>query len=151
MITRNALRAIALATTCLAPMAAFAQAPAPAAGAHLPPLTIGGMPYSGEIGFGVQGVMGRTPTRPAAITASTPPASTCVGGFDLMGRDAWNSGGTRYFEFNGSNLVFQTGNSHFGTGIAGDNNWSSGVTNNFSNEGSVGFRAGQQGTWGFWG
>ena len=29
MITRNALRAIALATSCLAPLAAFAQAPAP--------------------------------------------------------------------------------------------------------------------------
>jgi hypothetical protein len=147
MITRNALRAIALATTCLAPMAAFAQAPAPAEAPA--PLTIGGMPYSGEIEFGLMGVMGQNADQAGRYNGFNSTGLDLVGGFDVMGRDAWNSGGTRYFEFNGSNLVLQTGSSHFGTGIAGDNNWSSGVTNNFSNEGSVGFRAGQQGTWSF--
>ena len=43
-------------------------------------------------------------------------ASTPIGNFDLNGRDAWNSGGTRYYELNGANLVFQTGN-HLGSGI----------------------------------
>jgi len=148
MITRNALRAIALASSCLAPLAALAQAPAPAADAQASPLAIGGMPITGEVGFGVMGVMGQNANQAGRYTGFNTTGVDLLGNFDLTGRDPWYSGGTRYFELNGENLVLQPGSSHFGSGIGSDNNWSSSVTNNFSNNGSLGFKAGQQGTWG---
>ena len=95
MITRNALRAVALASSCLAPLAAFAQAPAPA-GSQAPVIAIGGTPFSGEVGFGVMGVMGQNADQAGRYNGLNTTGVDVLGNFDLIGRDPWNSGGTRY-------------------------------------------------------
>ena len=46
----------------------------------------------------------------------------------------------------GDNLVFQTGN-NLGTGIGSGGGWASTTTNSLANAGSLGFNAGDQGTW----
>jgi MtrB/PioB family decaheme-associated outer membrane protein len=146
MITRNALGAIALATTCLAPLAAFAQNSAPAAGG----MVIGGTPFTGEIGIGVMGVMGNNPDQAGRYNGLNTSGIDFVGNFDLGGRSAWDSGATRYYELIGNNLVFQTGDRlGNGSGIGSPNygNYNSSVSNDLVNSGSLEFRAGDQGTW----
>ena len=144
MITRNALRAIALASSCLAPMAALAQSPA---ASPAPAISIGGTPFSGELGFGVAGVFGQNAGQAGRYNGFNTTGVDVLGNFDLSGGDPWNSGGTRYYEFFGDNLVYQSGN-NFGNGVGVDNNFSSDISNRLFNEGSVGFKAGDQGTWG---
>ncbi len=129
-------------------MAAFAQAPAPAAEAPATAPTIG-MPYSGDIEFELMGVMGQNAGQAGRYTGFNTTGLDLVGGWDVLGREPWNSGGTGWFEFTGDNVVLQTGSPHFGTGLGNDSNWASSVNNNFSNNGFVGFQAGQQGTWSF--
>ena len=143
MITRNTLRAIALASSCLAPMAAFAQAPE---------VTIGGTPFTGEVGLGVMGVMGTNPDLAGRYSGLNTTGVDLLGNFDLTGRDPWYSGGIRYYELNGDNLVFQTGNrlgdgNGIGTPI-NQNNFGSGFSNGLVNAGALGFRVGDQGIWG---
>jgi len=142
MITRHTLRAIALASSCLAPMAAFAQAPA---------IAIGGTPVTGEIGIGVMGVMGQNPDLAGRYTGLNTTGIDLLGDFDLNARDPWYSGGLRYYELNGDNLVFQTGNrlgdgNGIGTPINQDN-FGPGFSNGLVNAGSLGFKAGDQGIW----
>jgi outer membrane protein OmpA-like peptidoglycan-associated protein len=129
-------------------MVALAQTPAPAADQQAPAPVAVSMPYTGEVEFGLMGVMGQNADQAGRYSGFNTTGVNVVGGFDFMGRDAWYSGGTGYFEFNGSNLVLQTGN-HFGSGIANDQPWANSVTNNFSNNGSLGLKFGQQGTWSF--
>jgi MtrB/PioB family decaheme-associated outer membrane protein len=137
MSTRNALGAIALATTCLAPLAAFAQNSAP---------VVGGTPFAGEIGIGVMGVMGNNPDQAGRYSGVNTDGIDIIGNFDLSGRSPWDSGGTRYYELVGNNLVFQTGNK-LGSGLSSDGGYDSSVSNSLMNAGSVGFKAGDQGTW----
>jgi hypothetical protein len=143
MITRNTLRAIAVAASCLAPMAALAQAPA---------IVIGGTPITGEVGLGVMGVMGQNPDLAGRYTGLNTTGIDLLGDFDFTGRDPWYSGGVRYYELNGDNLVFQTGNRlGDGNGIGtpvNQNSFGSGFSNGIVNAGSLGFRAGDQGIWG---
>jgi outer membrane protein OmpA-like peptidoglycan-associated protein len=146
MITRNALRAVALASSCLAPLAAFAQAPA-SAGSQAPVIAIGGTPFSGEVGFGVMGVMGQNADQAGRYNGLNTTGVDVLGNFDLIGRDPWNSGGTRYYDFYGDNLVFQTGN-NFGSDVGTDSAFGSSVSNGLINEGRIGFGVGDQGTWG---
>ncbi len=127
-------------------MAASAQTPAPAADQQVLAPFIGSTPYSGEIEFGLMGVMGQNADQAGRYTGFNTTGIDLVGGWDLVGRDPWFGNGTRYFEFNGNNIVFQTGN-QLGSGLGGDTNWSSPINNNFSNNGSVGFKVGDQGTW----
>ncbi|MGO9157890.1 MtrB/PioB family outer membrane beta-barrel protein, partial [Mycobacterium sp.] len=143
MITRDTLRAIALASSCLAPLAALAQAPA---------ISIGGTPFTGEVGIGVMGVMGNNPDLAGRYSGLNTTGVDLLGNFDLTGRDPWDSGGTRYYELNGDNLVFQMGN-HLGDGNGignpvNQNTFGSGFSNGVVNAGSLGFKAGDQGTWG---
>jgi MtrB/PioB family decaheme-associated outer membrane protein len=137
MITRNALRAIALATTCLAPLAAFAQTPAPAAGNTW---------LTGDIEIGLMGVGGSNPDQAGRYNGLNTTGINAYTQFDLNGRAPWDSGGTRYYELEGDNLVYQTGN-HLGSGVGNDNAWESSVNNSLINSGSLSFKAGDQGTW----
>ena len=100
MITRNALRAIALATTCLAPVAALAQASAPAADAPAagPAIAIGGTPVTGDIQIGVWRVMGNNPDQSGRYNGLNTTGFDIFGQFDLSARAPWDSGGTRYYE-----------------------------------------------------
>jgi len=146
MITRNALRAIALASSCLAPLAAHAQAAAPAE-SQAPAISIGGTPFSGELGFGLMGVFGQNADQAGRYNGLNTTGIDVFGNFDLNGRDPWYSSGTRYYEFYGDNLVYQTGN-NFGSGVGNDAPFSNDISNRLFNEGSVGFSVGDQGTWG---
>jgi len=145
MITRNALRAIALATSCLAPLAALAQTAAPAS-PLAPDISIGGSPISGEVGFGLLGQLGRNPDEFGRYNGFNTNGLDVLGNFDLGGGSPWYSGDTRYYEFWGDNLNFQTGN-RLGAGLTSDT-FNSSVSNNLINEGSIGFKVGDQGTWG---
>jgi len=157
MITRKALRAIALATTCLAPLAAYAAddfdvAPAAepaAATASQAPLTIGGMPFTGEIQIGVGGVMGSHPDQAGRYNGlNTGGVDVSLGEFNVNGRSPWDSGGMRYYTLTGSNLIFQTSD-RYGVGITNSNSFGAHTNNALANDGEIGFRAGDQGTWGF--
>ena len=146
MITRNALRAVALASSCLAPLAAFAQAPAPA-GSQAPAIAIGGTPFSGEVGFGVMGVMGQNADQAGRYNGLNTTGVDVLGNFDLIGRDPWNSGGNPVLRllrrqpgvpdrqqlrqrcWHGQRLRLQR------------QQWP-------VNEGRIGFGVGDQGTWG---
>ncbi|HEY1932645.1 MAG TPA: MtrB/PioB family outer membrane beta-barrel protein [Acetobacteraceae bacterium] len=148
MITRNALRVIALASSCLAPLVAHAadsttpSAPAPADA----PMAVGGLPISGEFGFGIMGVMGTNPDQAGRYSGFNTNGVDILGHLDLQGRNAWNSGDTRYFDFNIDNFTIQTGTT-LGSGLGNDSHWSDSITNAFSNNGSLGLRFGNQGTW----
>jgi MtrB/PioB family decaheme-associated outer membrane protein len=154
MIIRNTLRAIALATSCLVPLAAFAAdddfslAPAPpeAADVSIPPPP-GPLPFTGFIQLGIGGLVGNNPGWAGRYTGLNTTGVDAFTKFDLGHRDYWSSGGTRYWDFSGENLNFQTGN-HFGNGLDNDGQFSSSVSNLLANNGSLTFRAGDQGTWG---
>lgn len=146
MITRNALRAIALATSCLAPLAAFAQAPASTAD-QAPAITVSGMPVSGQAQIGLGGVMGLNPDQAGRYSGLNTNGIDVLGGFSLSGRDAWNSGGTRYFDLEGRNLVVQTGN-QLGSGVGSGSGWANSTTNSIGNEASLSLAVGNQGIWG---
>jgi len=147
MITRKALGAIALASTCLAPLAAFAQSAAPATGGTV----IGGTPFTGEIGIGVMGVMGSNADQAGRYSGVNTTGIDILGNFDLTGRAPWDSGGTRYYELIGNNLVFQTGNqlgTDKGAGTPSGEQYNSLIgSNQLVNAGSLGFNVGDQGTW----
>lgn len=140
MSTSKTLRAIALATSCLVPMAAFAQSPAaqPAAATK---------PYSGDLQIGIGGVAGTNPDQFGRYNGLNTTGIDLFGSFHFNYRDPWDSGGTRYYDVEGDNLVYQTGN-HLGSGVGTDSSWSSSVSNSLFNGGSISVDAGDQGTWG---
>lgn len=149
MIMRNMLRAFALATTCLAPAAVYAgdfdvdAAPAPAAQTQTG--NSGG--FSGEAEMGLIGTGGTNPGQAGRYNGlNTAGVTVSLGEIDLRGRPAWDSGSTRYYELTGENLNIQTGH-NYGSG-AGRSGFGSGTNNSVANEGALGFRAGDQGTWG---
>ncbi len=150
MITRNALRAVAVATACLAPLVASAQdfsleptATPDAPAAPAAPTTIG-TAVNGDIQIGGMGVMGQNANQAGRYNGlNTTGFDAVIGEFNLGTRDSWESGGTRYFMLNGNNLVFQTGN------VSTSNGFGSGANNRLANNGSVELKTGQQGTWGF--
>ena len=149
MITRHALGAIAVATTCLWPFAAFAQAGPPAAApaapaASNPGFPISCLPLTGEAGIGAGGVAGHNPYWGGRYTGLNPAGADFIGQFDLGCRDPWDSGGTGYFRVFGDNLVFQTGDG-FANNVTYSNSPTNRVTNSIAN---AGLNFGQQGTWG---
>jgi hypothetical protein len=162
MITRNTLAAIALATTCLAPLTAslaasaddfsltpdFALAPASVfsdnTGNAAPAAP--GTVFHGDVAIGLMGVMGQNADQAGRYNGLNTTGMNMVGQFDLRGGSAWNSGGTRYYEFSGDNLVFQTGN-RLGSEIGSDSAWASSTNNTLANEGSLSFKVGDQGKW----
>ena len=88
MSTFKTLRAIALATSCLVPMAAFAQSPAaqPAAATK---------PYSGDLQIGIGGVAGTNPDQFGRYNGLNTTGIDLFGSFHFNYRDPWDSGGTR--------------------------------------------------------
>lgn len=154
----NALKLIALATTCLSPLTAFADdtgsgATPPAAGPTAAPPsapsgTLFGLPSNGEVGVGVIGVMGRNADQAGRYSGLNSTGADALGEFYLHGASPWASGGTWYYNLLGDNLVLQSG-TNFGTGNTGSsaNRFNSSVNNNFVNSGDVRFNLGQQGTW----
>ncbi len=102
----------------------------------------------GEIEVDLGGVMGNNANQAGRYTGlnSTGP----IGGiseFDLNARAPWNSGDIRFFELNGNNLTFQTGD-HLGTGLGGDSTpGRPSVHNGLVNSGSLELKAGDQGIW----
>ena len=153
MITRNALSAIALAATCLTPLAAFAddfnlEPVAPSAEAGAPAAGLGGGPFHGDIQIDVGGVMGNNANQAGRYNGfnSTGPFGG-IGQINLSDRPAWNSDDTRYYELNGNNLILQTSD-HLGTGLNRDSAWAADTHNGLGNNASLGFKFGDQGTWG---
>lgn len=112
MKTHNTLRAMALASTCLLPLAAYAE--------DVPQ-------YNNEVDLGVRG---QTQTSPVygRYTGFTKSGASFLGGFNLKGGDAWNSGRTDYFSITGRDLDY--------------------TSDKIAPEGSVDARVGQQGRWG---
>ena len=90
MITRNALRCVALATTCLAPLAARAADPAAMPAPQLFP----NFPAThGEIEVDLGGVMGNNANQAGRYTGLN--STGLIGGiseFDVNARAPWNSG-----------------------------------------------------------
>ncbi|HUB16668.1 MAG TPA: OmpA family protein [Acetobacteraceae bacterium] len=110
------------------------------------------MPFTGEVGFGVLGQFGRNPDEFGRYNGFNTNGVDVIGNFDLTGRQPWYSSSTRYYEFWGDNLVYQTGDKLGGGigpgGLSAGNGFDSSISNHLFNEGSVGFRVGDQGTWG---
>jgi hypothetical protein len=156
MTTRNTLRAIALATTCLVPLAvplaAFAadddfsvtpSAPAPDVSIPQPNQA----PFTGFIDLGLGGLAGRNAGQAGRYNGFNTTGFEALGAFDIGHRDFWNSGGTRYWDFSGSNLNFQTGDS-FGSDLGNRTKFPEQVTNYLANNGELALKAGDQGLWG---
>ena len=146
MITRHALRAIAVAGTCFGSVAACAPAgsPAPAPAAINPSFSISCLPLSGEAGIGAGGVAGHNPYWGGRYTGLNTAGANFIGQFDLGCRDPSGSGGTKYFQAFGDNLVFQTGDG-FADNVTYRNSRTNPVTNSIANAGSLGLNFGQQG------
>lgn len=152
MIIRNTFRAIALATTCLAPLTAFAQdyalTPVTSTGTEpAAPLVVGGLAFHGDIDLGLGGVFGSHPDQAGRYTGLNTGGADVLGAFDITGRAPWDSGGTRYYELDGENLILQTGN-RYGSGLGNnDAALASSTNNSLANNGSLEFKAGDQGIW----
>lgn len=153
MIIRNSLRAIALTTSCLVPMVAFADdlslasETAPPVAAAPPPAAP--LQISGFAGIGLMGVFGHNPDQAGRYTGlNTNGLDVAITDFDVLGRSAWNSGGVRHYELSGNNLIFQTGNT-FASGVSNNTGmFQSDASNKLVNSGAIGFEAGDQGLWG---
>jgi MtrB/PioB family decaheme-associated outer membrane protein len=133
MIIRNALKAFLLATTCLAPLAAFAD-------------EMGGVPYNAEIEIGLMGVVGKNSDQAGRYNGLTTTGIDAVGQFAVQARPLWNPDGTWFFDATGENLVFQTGTG-LGSGVSGDGPYLSSTSNQWVNSGEVDVKFGKQGTW----
>lgn len=144
MNTHNTLRAIALATSCLVPLAAFAQSAMAASPAAADPAA---KPYSGEIQIGIGGLAGTNPDQFGRYNGLNTKGLDLFGAFHFNYRDPWDSGGTRYYQLDGDNLVYQAGND-LGSGVGSGNGWASSTSNSLFNNGSVSIQAGDQGSWG---
>lgn len=153
MFTRSMLRAVALATSCLVPVGAYAaddfavdETTAPAA-VVIP--EAGSTYFGGSVGVGFGGAGGHYLGEAGRYNGvNTPGFNTGITEFDLKGGSTWSSGDTRYYSFTGSNLIFQTGK-FTAPGLNSNSNWATSINNSLFNDGSVAVKIGDQGTWGF--
>ena len=150
MTDRAALRAIALAGACLAPLAAQADefdlqpVPAPAA---VPAAPADATPVTGEVAIGLLGVAGKNADQAGRYTGlNTSGVTVTLGDIDIAGRALWDSGGTRYYQLTGGDLDIQTG-SNLGSGLGSNGHWGGGFDDRLANNGSLGFSLGDQGSW----
>jgi hypothetical protein len=130
----------------------FSLSPEPAPAAEAQPAagsSIGGMPFTGFVGLGLMGVVGHNPGQAGRYTGlNTDGLDAALSEFELLARSPWDSSEARYYDFSGYNLIYQTGN-RFGSDANNGNSFGSQVNNSLANAGSLDFRAGDQGTWGF--
>ncbi|MBV8132573.1 MAG: MtrB/PioB family outer membrane beta-barrel protein, partial [Alphaproteobacteria bacterium] len=127
-----------------APVAAPAAAPAAPPGeeplvSYLPLIT-------GEVEIGAGSVSGHNAYWGGRYTGLNTTGFDLLGQFNLGYRDAWDSGGTKYFQAFGNNLVFQTGDG-FANNVTYSNSPTNRVTNSIANAGSLGLNFGEQGAW----
>lgn len=155
MNTRNMLRAIALATTCLVPLAAYAddfsveETPAEKAPSAGPAITIGGLPVTGSVGLGIMGVGdGNNNLAGRYNGMNTSGFYIGITDLDVQARSAWDSGDGQYYELNGTNLMFQPG-TRLGSGVSSgvNGNFASSVNNGVVNSGDLNLRLGNAGVW----
>lgn len=139
MMHKLSIAALALATTALVAPAAFAQ------DAEIPaelnkPIVLN------EITLGVLYSGGHNAGQAGRYTGYTTTGGDITLGFDVNRRDAWNSGGTHYFEMSGSDLLLQTG-TKTAKGFH-DTSYSSDTSIYFGPEAEINLAFGEQGKWG---
>jgi hypothetical protein len=151
--------AIALATSCLTPVAAMAQdtgeqatdvaAPtddaAPATDEAVPPEEPFA-PTTFEFTFGAQWVDGTNTGLFGRYNGLTNEGLDLIGGFALRHRDPTDLGGTFYYDLIGSNLLLQTGH-RLAHGFS-DSRFRHSTDNDVGPESTIDLRVGNQGQWG---
>ncbi len=137
MIVRNSFGVSLLATVCLTPLFALA---ANAQDADTP------VQYDNQIGIFIQGVTGTNTNQYGRYNGFTTKGVDVLAEFDLHGSQKWDSGETRYWEFSGSGLNFQSG--YKLTNGFEDHSYTNGTNNNWGPDASIEFRIGDQGSWG---
>ncbi len=155
MMHKLTFRAMLLSGVCLVPLGAMGAdlGAAPAA-----PGVAAAMTSDNEIDFGLMGIGGTNTGQYGRYNGFTEQGADGLFGFSSVTRDAWDSGGTRYYIFTGSDINFQFGDI---LGNAGDPNGPGGRIKNFSDgtyssqtandlgpDASVRFNVGDQGHWG---
>jgi hypothetical protein len=106
MMHKLTFRAMLLSGVCLMPLGAMAAdlGAAPAA-----PGPTGQMVSDGEIDLGLGGTFGANPGQAGRYTGFTEDGLDGLFSFKTVTRDAWDSGGTRYYIIEGSDINFQFG------------------------------------------
>jgi hypothetical protein len=143
MVNHKKFKAIVLATTCLTPLAAFAQSMGSA---------VGEAPFNynsgNEAEFGLMGVVGKNSDQAGRYNGLTTTGIDIIGQFDFSRSSPWDSGGTWFYNLTGENLVFQTGTG-LGSGCSVNcgSNYTSSTFNSLANNGSLNFVFGNQGSW----
>lgn len=147
MNTKLTVCALALATACFAPQAASAQGAGTAdQAAPAIPDALSQPISTREVTIGGQWLGGHNVYQYGRYNGFTTSGLDALLGFSVENRDAWNSGGTHYFNLSGSNLNFQTG-SHLAQGFR-DNAFLSDVNGKLGPEAEVDLSFGEQGKWG---
>lgn len=161
MKTRNMLRAVALAGTCLVPMAAYADdfmvqqsdADKAAAAPAAPLMTPGGLPFDGWVGLGLMGVSNGNTNYSGRYTGlNTSGVDVGITDMNLRARSAWDSGQGLYYELNGWNLILQPGDrpgigNGDSAGNASTEPLNHSINNNVVNSGTLELKLGDAGVW----
>ena len=151
--------ALALASSCLTPVAAMAQD----TGAQAPEATTQAeaasstateetkpedavSPTTNEVTLGAQWVGGKNTGLFGRYNGSTYEGFDLLAGFEFRHRDPGDSGKTFYYDFTGSNLLLQTG--HRLTDHFSDSRFRHSTHNDVGPESLINFRVGEQGKWG---
>ena len=155
MMHKLTFRAMLLSGVCMLPLGAMAAdlGAAPAAPGAAPQMT-----SDNEIDFGLMGIGGTNTGQYGRYNGFTEQGGDGLFGFSSVTRDAWNSGGTRYYIFSGSDINFQFGD-NLGTapnpnGVGGqtknfkDSTYSSQTANDLGPNATLRFNIGDQGHWG---
>jgi len=128
MMTKTTLRTVALASVCLAPLAAAAQDDFDAAAPAAPAAQAA---YDNEASIGIRS-QSQTSSAFGRYNGAVQHGAFVFGDFALRGREDWKSGNTQYFSLVGKNLDFGADSSERA----------------LSPEASIAFKIGNQGTWG---
>ena len=103
-------------------------------------------PNTKEVTLGMQWVSGKNTGLFGRYNGLTNEGFDLFAGFEFKGRDSWDSGKTFYYDFTGSNLLFQTG--HKLTDDFSDSRFRHSTHNNIGPEAIIDLRVGDQGKWG---
>ena len=141
MTHKLSISALALLSTAMVSPLALAQDAVP----QIPPELNQPVVFN-EISVGVQYSGGHNTGQYGRYNGFNAKGVDILLGFDMERRDAWNSGGTHYFEFSGRNLDFQTQNT-VATGFR-DKAFENNTMSNFGPEAEISLAFGNQGSWG---
>jgi Putative outer membrane beta-barrel porin, MtrB/PioB len=151
MIQKFTFTAAVLASLCLMPVVAFAQEKASDSSASPPSQPETTDPTSpstaiNEVTLGTQWVGGANTGQYGRYNGFTKQGFDILGGFIFSNRDQWDSGKTFYYNFEGINLNFQTGNrlaKHFS-----DSTYTDDTHNDLGPNSEINLSFGNQGSWG---